>query len=188
MPTSTPWGPAQSTTKYGRGINLYSCAGHGGFKVSAKLNERVHPALRRADGWYEEDCDWARVAVSFPEVFAASQINGAHSTLKNYFPDAYEEWYRHNCCDESYSIPPAESRVKRERAFRAENANRYIVLSASNSKDQPGLVECFAVLGGRTPQGQYASEDRVTFLVSATEYEKRGEFGFVIDESKHLRK
>lgn len=189
MPTSTPWGPAQSTKKYAHGVNLYSCAGHGGFKVSPKKNESVHPALRRADGWYEEDCDWARVVLAFTELFTQDQCNTAHGIMKNYFPDDYEEWFRFITGNPSYEIPLAESRAKRERAFRAENLDKYQAVSANNcgSKNGVPMVKCFAVRGGRNESGQYASEDRAYFVVTAAEYETRGGHCFVIDESKHPR-
>lgn len=36
----------------------------------------MHPAWRENDGWYEEDCDWAIAALTFPaefETYWASQ-------------------------------------------------------------------------------------------------------------------
>jgi hypothetical protein len=87
MATTTPWGKSQNTTKHGPGITFYETAGHGGFKVSAKLNEQIHVAFRdplasfgkhRAKGWYEEDCDAAIVIVSFPGRFTTEQVSAAH--------------------------------------------------------------------------------------------------------------
>lgn len=98
MATSTPWGPSQNATKYGKGITMYGTAGHGGFKLSTKLNEKVNPAFRdpskpfgqnRAKGWYEEDCDAFIVIVTFPERFPAGWVTLAHNTVKRYHPATY---------------------------------------------------------------------------------------------------
>src|ERR1035438_5453954 len=67
--TSTPWGPSQQSKSYGPGIVSYSCAGHGGFHVSPTLNAAMPDYLRYPEGWYEEDCAWALVALAFPPVW-----------------------------------------------------------------------------------------------------------------------
>ena len=186
MPTQTPWGPAQTVKKYCTGINLYSTAGHGGFKVSTKKNLQVHPALRIQDGWYEEDCDFGRVVLAFPELFSQEWIQQAHSMMKNYNPDQYQEWYRQtrNCPD--YEVEMSESHVLRRRQFQHENRNFYIVVSASGCGG--GMLECYSVRGGRNQDGNYAGLDRKTFLVRDGEYNARGEFGFVIDPFRHMEK
>ena len=71
----TPWGPAQQVERIAEGIDFYSTAGHGGYKISAERKKAMPEPYRShqtfAGGlWYEEDCDWAVVALSFPdEVF-----------------------------------------------------------------------------------------------------------------------
>ncbi|MEY9424642.1 hypothetical protein ABIF69_011148 [Bradyrhizobium japonicum] len=49
----TPWGASQGATLYAEGIERHSTAGHGGFKLSAERNRKVHPTLRSKGGWYE---------------------------------------------------------------------------------------------------------------------------------------
>lgn len=185
MPTSTPWGAAQSSHRYARGIVCYSTAGHGGFHVSPTVNQKIHPALRIKNGWYEEDCEWAFVALSFPHLFSPEEMEHAHSTGKNYFPDRYEQWYRNVNNQPTYSIPLEESRTKREIDFLSRHINEYIVVSAQTFYDKPGYVRCWAVRGGRGIDGRYASKDEKQFLVPEEEYDQRNEFGFVIDESKY---
>ena len=86
----TPWGPAQSITLVGRvsrigeegqmdardrTIFFVSTASHGGYYVPKGIVSRI-PAHRQAAAaryapplWYEEDCEWASVALAFPEYF-----------------------------------------------------------------------------------------------------------------------
>lgn len=53
----TPWGKSQGGYQLREGIVLYHCAGHGGAKVTKKLNNQIPVAFRNPKGWYEEDCD-----------------------------------------------------------------------------------------------------------------------------------
>jgi hypothetical protein len=82
MPTSTPWGIAQTSTAYGRGVIEYKTARHGGFHVSPALNRTMPDHLRIEDGWYEEDADWARVALAFPDRFNAHDLEAARRSLR----------------------------------------------------------------------------------------------------------
>jgi hypothetical protein len=77
MNQSTPWGKSDYIKKYTRGIAFLATPGHGGFRVSKKLALKKIPAemIRVASinmgnyFWFEEDCAWSVVAISFPEVF-----------------------------------------------------------------------------------------------------------------------
>ncbi|RWF17757.1 MAG: hypothetical protein EOS64_22500, partial [Mesorhizobium sp.] len=40
---NTPWGVSQGGTLYAEGVTAHSTAGHGGFKLSAERNRKVHP-------------------------------------------------------------------------------------------------------------------------------------------------
>lgn len=122
--THTPWGASQYTKNYCRGINFYSTSRHGGFKVSPTVNDKIHEAYRNADGWYEEDCEAAKVIHSFPELFTPEQIEGAEKTIKNYFWKEYEEV---NGCE----IPLEDSREKAKETFYKENIDKLFVISAS---------------------------------------------------------
>src|SRR3546814_12124586 len=66
---STPWGLAQSSEIYANGVVFHSTASHGGIKLDRARNMAMHGVLRVAGGWYEEDCEWAKVALGFPDLF-----------------------------------------------------------------------------------------------------------------------
>jgi hypothetical protein len=169
----TPWGASQAATVYAEGVTSYSTAGHGGFKLSAERNRKVHPTLRAKGGWYEEDAEWAIVAITFPHLFTAFERRCAERTIKDSWPDAWETIF-------GTILQPGESHEKDRRAFEHEHADDWIVVSAITSTHCKGFVECVATPGGR--RGAGAEERR--FLVPAAEYEV-GRFGFVIDPVRH---
>lgn len=169
----TPWGPSQGGAVYAEGVTTHSTAGHGGFKLSAERNRKVHPMLRAAGGWYEEDECWAIVAITYPHLFTALERRYAERTIKDSWPDAWEAIF-------GTILAPGESRTKDRRAFEAEHAADWIVVSAITSEQQKGFVECVATPGGQRGAG---TEER-RFLVPAAEYAV-GRFGFVIDPDRH---
>lgn len=169
----TPWGPSQGGTVYAEGATSHSTAGHGGFKLSAERNRKVHPMLRADGGWYEEDECWAIVAVTFPHLFTALERRCADQTIKDSWPDAWEAIF-------GTILAPGESRTKDRRALEAEHATDWIVVSAITSEQQKGFAECIATPGGKRGAG---TEER-RFLVPAGEYDI-GRFGFVIGPDRH---
>jgi hypothetical protein len=167
------WGPTQTRTEYFPGIESVSTAGHGGFMVSPELNELVDPEWRNDACSYEEDSCWAIVAFTFPHLFTKREMKFANTELVHSYPDAWERLT-------GKTILPGQSRTRDERAFLAENADKLIVGSAVYSKKYDGYVECYAQKGGdRTLDPQ-------KFLVPSAEYKTR-KFGFVIDETRHVR-
>lgn len=170
---NTPWGPSQGATVYAEGVTAHSTAGHGGFKLSAERNRKVHSMLRAAGGWYEEDAEWAIVAFTFPHLFTALERRHAERTMKNSFPDAWE-------AITGAILAPGESHTKDRSAFEAEHATDWIVVSAITSEQVKGFVECIATPGGKRDAG--TEEQR--FLVPSAEYDI-GRFGFVIDLDRH---
>ena len=75
----TPWGLAQSATRYGDGLVFFSTASHGGFELSReRLFELVTtiPGWRSFAGgrWLEEDCDWAVAALLWPDLFTPEEV------------------------------------------------------------------------------------------------------------------
>ncbi|MDA9537454.1 hypothetical protein ACM41_15005 [Bradyrhizobium sp. CCBAU 21362] len=169
----TPWGASQGATLYAEGIERHSTAGHGGFKLSAERNRKVHPTLRSKGGWYEEDSEWAIVAITFPHLFTALERGGAERSIRDSWPDAWETIF-------GTVLAPGESYAKDRRSFALTHANDWIVISAITSSRCEGFVECVATPGGRRGAG---TEER-RFLVPSSEYEV-GRFGFVIDPDRH---
>jgi hypothetical protein len=104
MPTSTPWGTAQDSEKICRGINFYSTASHGGYKISDKLNKEIPEVFRNNDGWYEEDCEWSIPRVFLSEYWGSlwndNQLDekkgkeyiSAHDTLTRWYPHKWQEF------------------------------------------------------------------------------------------------
>lgn len=159
--TSTPWGPSQHKTAFCRGINHYSTAGHGGFKVSDKLNLRIPEFMRNPSGWYEEDCEWSIVAVCFPKEFTPEDITLARKTLKDWFPDLYERFFEE-------IIPPGESIIKDKETWTKEHENDFVVGAAWGDwhKNVPkGMVGVYA----QVP----STQEEVFCLVPRNVYESK---------------
>lgn len=173
--TNTPWGVAQIAYNYGRGMQFYSTAGHGGFHLSGRVNEAVPEYMRQANGWYEEDCEWAVVATVYPDMFDEKERETAKTTLRNYKPEAYELFY-------GVILKPGESHVKDDRLFREAHQNDYLVLAARSAPN--GMAAVFAGRGGRTENYHYPSDTK-WFLVNSAEYNAVNHDRFVIDPAKH---
>jgi hypothetical protein len=129
--------------------------------------------LRAAGGWYEEDAAWAIVAITFPHLFTGFERRCAEKTIKDSWPHAWETIF-------GTVLAPGDSREKDRRAFEAEHAADWIVVSAIISDQVKGFVECVATPGGKRGPG---TEGR-RFLVPSAEYDI-GRFGFVIDPDRH---
>lgn len=85
----TPWGIADHARDYDTmhplTIVLYSTPSHGGFRVAEErlpeMPEQFRgPTAYSPHGWFEEDCDWARVALSFPSLFTQRELRDAQQT------------------------------------------------------------------------------------------------------------
>lgn len=170
---STPWGVSQGATIYADGVVSHHTASHGGFHLTADRNTKVHPMLRSSDGFYEEDCCWAAVAMTFPALFTAYERRVAEKTLKDGEPDAWETIT-------GIVLAPGESHEKDRRGFEAAHADAWIVISALRSDHHPDMTEVIATRGGKR---ELHTEER-RFLVTASEYHI-GRFGFVIDLARH---
>lgn len=171
-PPETPWGWPDHITRYAEGILSYSTPSHSGFHVDEARRAMMHAALRNADGWYEEDEQWAKVAAAFPGLFTVYEQEQAEKTLRNWEPDAWEALY-------GRPLDPSESFVRELQTFEADHAGDWVVISASPSDEHSGQVECGATLGGK--RGNVPSR---LFLVPSDEYDA-GRHGFVIDPDRH---
>lgn len=170
---STPWGWSQMATVYAEGVVSHVTASHGGFHLSPERNAQVHTALRSSDCYYEEDCCWAAVAITFPDLFTGYERRIADATCKTWQPDAWEAIH-------GVVLAPGQSHVKDRRAFERDHTHDWVVKSALRSDQHPEMTEVIATRGGN--RGNGAEERR--FLVPSSEYEV-GRFGFVIDETRH---
>lgn len=172
VPVRSPWGKVQQTSVYADGIVFVSTASHGGFKLSRSRQAQMPEALRIQGGWYEEDCEAALVVLGLSKHFSNEQLIRATESVKNWFPDKYEQWT-------GIEIPVEQSLVKKNRKFEADNADNYVVISAWgdwHQKVPKGMVAVLANKGGNRN-----SNDTKWFLVPANEYHGN----FVIDLKKH---
>lgn len=182
----TPWGESQGVEVYAeKGIYLHSTAGHGGFKVFARLNREIPAAYRNEDGWYEEDCEYAKVIVSLPALFTDREIRLATETVRNWFPDEYE-------AVTGETILAGRSFKKDERLFKERHAGDWVVIAASrvDAADGTDVIHCHATKGGERggwSDGKEIVVETAEFIVPAEEYSKRGRYGFVIDPERHER-
>lgn len=174
MMASTPWGPSQLATIYAEGIVSHMTAGHGGFHLSIERNARVLPMLRKSSPWYEEDAEWAIVALTFPDLFTSYERECADETIRNSWPSAWEEIH-------GRQLAPGQSWNKDREAFERKHAGDWIVISAIFSSHHAGMTEVIATRGAR--RDRRAEEMR--FLVPSAEYAARDRFGFVIDPGRH---
>lgn len=79
----TPWGIAQSSRKFADEIVHHTTAGHGGFHLASNANTVVDPAYRNGCRWYEEDCEWGKVAHAFKHLFTALERRCADRMLRD---------------------------------------------------------------------------------------------------------
>ena len=89
----TPWGTAELATRYAAGVWFVQTPSHGGFHVAKDRLPQMQPPLRQMAnaGWFEEDCAWAAVAVAFPHLFKAEDVERAWQTLKHWEPEIYAD-------------------------------------------------------------------------------------------------
>lgn len=173
MGTRTPWGTADSSESYGRGIMRYSTPSHGGFHVSVKLNEQVPEYMRNAGGWYEEDCEWSVVGVVFFDRFPMPEHRAALETLRHWLPDAYERWT-------GKAILPGESYKRDEETFLREHAQDWLAVAAVGDWHEhvpSGMVRVTATRGG----DRNSTQERF-FLVPRADYEGTRDRFFVVTE------
>ena len=178
----SPWGRIDRAKKLAEGIVEVSTSSHGGIHLTPELNAAMPDAFRGDGGWYEEDCEWAVVALVYPHAFSQSAHASAHKTVKNWMPDAYETWA-------GVTLQPGESRKKDERAFLRSHADDWLVTSAFGSWHESvpsGWVGVYAKPGAAVEAPSYDAPTRA-FLVGKDEYDTRlGTFGlFVCDPMKH---
>lgn len=171
----TPWGQADSGTSYAEGISGFGTSSHGGMKLDAKNNAKVHPALRNRGGWYEEDGEKSKVVWTFQSLFTTREVAQARDYLVNTLPHEFME-------ATGEVIATADSRKLVEEAFYRDNAGKWMVISASTRDD--GDTACIATIDGKRTEWNKPPVEERTFIVPKGEYDYRG-LPFVIDESRH---
>lgn len=85
----TPWGMADCVRQLSPGVWSVSTPSHGGLYVSAEWLEKMPDHLRGWNWgglrhWFEEDCDWAKVAIAFPGLFEPEAVESAEKIVARY--------------------------------------------------------------------------------------------------------
>ena len=137
---NTPWGNSDHQKAYGTvdnglaGIIFYGTPSHGGFRVPIEHQTKMPSLLRRfkpyaGAGWYEEDCDWAIVALAFPQLFNDVSLMHAVRTVTTE-PDSYmaipRGWLR-----TSEALPI----LKRVKQFETAHAAKFLARSCGTWGD-----------------------------------------------------
>ncbi|WP_156250944.1 DUF7007 domain-containing protein [Pseudactinotalea terrae] len=193
----TPWGAADVVYDIADGIAEVGTPSHGGIKLSPQRNKLVPAPLRNASGWYEEDCEANIPMWTFPAEYAAHRQGrdrsgedrwadpdfvrrDAAERTREWFPDQWEK-------ATGETVTAEQSRARAEQLFHTEHAADHVAVSASYSKDHPGMVEVTTTIGGRRPGIEQEWEDmgQRKFLVPKAEYDTRDRMPFVIDPARH---
>lgn len=167
----TPWGMSDAQTTLAPGIISYSTPSHGGIHLDDEHNQKMPAAMRNESGWYEEDCEWAKVAFIFPEAFKPKDVEAAIHTMKNWLPHQYE-------AVTGIKLKPEESQALREEIWQKEHENHLQVVCAFGDwqKNVPqGMVGVIMAKGGLRINGERY------FLVPVKEYTQST---FFIDDEK----
>jgi hypothetical protein len=86
----TPYGPARRRMHVAEGIDFLETDGHGYVHLDSSLHVLMPAAWRETPysrfGYYEEDCDWALVALRFPAAFLAFDLPPFDSAIGRQLP------------------------------------------------------------------------------------------------------
>lgn len=96
--SSSPWGPIQTVTPLGPDAVEVTTASHGGLRISPAALSRLPEAIQRtaysANGWFEEDCDWALPYLALgldahePDAARAAELHAAAvRTVQRFHPE-----------------------------------------------------------------------------------------------------
>jgi hypothetical protein len=96
----TPWGHPDQLEIIADGITLYMTPSHGGFKISEARRKAMPEPYRSIEtfaggNWYEEDCDWCLLVLSFPEEFIFKYGEGVISEAEN----TYNNYHKGDQCE-----------------------------------------------------------------------------------------
>ncbi len=105
----TPWGPSQGSTVIADGIVRHSTAGHGGIVLSEERFAAMPECIKAVTPWagrlaYEEDQDWALVALAFPEHFDVRSCWYALKTARGATARSDHDWLPPDLREPSWAL------------------------------------------------------------------------------------
>lgn len=174
--TSTPWGKADYSYSYGRGVTSYSTPGHGGIIVAAGTAATMPEPLRSIGEpfgkngalAFEEDCAATAVIAAFPERFPRSSVESALASLPNWYPDEYQAW-------SGRALTVEDSHVLRERQEAAWRDGLEVVVAVENNGDGAVTARFRTAAPGsgcdvHMPTGEYKARRQATVNGGAAVY------------------
>jgi hypothetical protein len=131
----TPWGAADTVRTIADGIKKVSTPSHGGFFVSPERMVDMPAGLAAIQpfagkNWYEEDEDWAIVALAFPEHFSGFELLCAVDTVTR---GADPQTRVHEARRWLDGDPKGMEVLESAEAYRAQKADLMRITSASTS-------------------------------------------------------
>lgn len=174
----TPWGYSDHVEYLAPGILSVSTPSHGGIHLDNLRNVQVPEYMRREDGWYEEDMEWAIPAMVFPSVFPTETRTNAERTFRNYYPYSWEAFHNRK-------LAAGESVARDERNFLTSHQEDWLVISAMGDWEDgvpKGFVRVCATKGGHCEPGV----EKAYFLVPVAEYRAARKSSFII-QPHHTR-
>lgn len=85
---NTPWGKATRIWQITTGVLYVKTKSHGGYQLTPERNEEIPAPLRKADCWYEEDCEAAIVASFVNDECFEAKREMARGMVVRWFPEA----------------------------------------------------------------------------------------------------
>lgn len=144
--SGTPWGKAQGTSMVSPGIDAVATSGHGGLKLSPERAAEIDPAWREPAGWYEQDCAWAKAAVTHYRDFTPIDVKNAHLAARQYYPDEYTAIVGKDPARYGLTgfepITAAESSIIRDREFHSARAATHdkVTQVVRDPDGHPGMI------------------------------------------------
>ena len=81
------------------GIHFRSTPSHGYIDISPERLAQMPAVLKTPTRFFtagsrsfEEDCEWARVALAFPQYWPADERERAREIIERYQPEIYTQW------------------------------------------------------------------------------------------------
>lgn len=99
-PISSPWGKPDIIERLAEGIWSVATPSHGGIFVDLPQYEQMSELAKKCsytgNQWFEEDCSWAVVALTFKNAFSLPQIEAAHSIAALQYPEFYADYLKND--------------------------------------------------------------------------------------------
>lgn len=172
------WGTVQKVQPMAAGIDAIYTSGHGGLKLSPERAKEVDARWREDRGLYEEDCAWAKAAITHHQDLPADYVEVAHKVAKEWYPDQYTEIVGQDPAKYGLTgfqpLTAADSKIIEKREFLASRAGTHVrIQSAMRELDAyPGMVAvtvCDIPADGREDDNRPVTNSR-TILVPEEDY------------------